>query len=223
MPPTPPPCSSSAACSRRISRATRWLVRWPRSNASRRPGERSGWSPSRARIPTRNRCSSRRSGVAYREHIESHVLWRWLGAHAPDLVLVAGPDAGLVDALTQNIVIGRWPRSRPGGSRPRRDYSTSLTGTVSSRARTEELERRPGTNAAGARLEQLARVYGHDFAQPNYIAAMAIISRLRLGERTPRSSSCSSRTSTGDRATASRVRRRARSPSHHALLRVTRV
>ena len=48
------------------------------------------------------------SGVAYREHIESHVLWRWIGTHAPDLVLVAGPDPGLVDALAE-----RRHRRRP--------------------------------------------------------------------------------------------------------------
>src|SRR5262245_1975138 len=45
------------------------------------------------------------SGVAYREQIESHVLWRWIGTHAPDLVLVAGEDPGLADALSQNVVI----------------------------------------------------------------------------------------------------------------------
>src|SRR5512139_1845590 len=33
------------------------------------------------------------TGIAYRENPESHVLWRWLGAQAPDLVLVAGGDA----------------------------------------------------------------------------------------------------------------------------------
>jgi hypothetical protein len=34
-----------------------------------------------------------------------------------------------------------------------------------------------------ALAEELARVYGHEFATPTYIAAMAVISRLRLGER----------------------------------------
>src|SRR5262249_9118716 len=29
-------------------------------------------------------------GVAYRENAESHALWRWLGIHAPDQVLVIG-------------------------------------------------------------------------------------------------------------------------------------
>src|SRR5688500_19478520 len=27
------------------------------------------------------------TGAAYRESTESHVLWRWIGTHAPDLVL----------------------------------------------------------------------------------------------------------------------------------------
>src|SRR5207342_1934951 len=49
------------------------------------------------------------TGAAYREHAESHVLWRWIGTHAPDVVLIAGPDSGLADALSQNDVadVGR--------------------------------------------------------------------------------------------------------------------
>src|SRR5688572_6119747 len=97
------------------------------------------------------------SGLAYREHIESHVLWRWLGTHAPDLVLVAGPDPGLVDALAQNLVIdiGQIPARRV-------DVSTRSPRAVA---------------------EELAHVYGNEFKQPNYIAAMALVSRLRLGGR----------------------------------------
>src|SRR6478752_508234 len=54
------------------------------------------------------------TGAAYREHAESHVLWRWIGTHAPDLVLVVGPDAGLAEALSQNVVadMGRIPARR---------------------------------------------------------------------------------------------------------------
>jgi len=37
------------------------------------------------------------SGVAYHEHAESQVLWRWLGSQAPDLVLIAGDDDANVD------------------------------------------------------------------------------------------------------------------------------
>src|SRR3954469_22683018 len=46
------------------------------------------------------------AGVAYREHIEAHVLWRWIGTHAPDLVLIAGADQGLTDALSLNVIAG---------------------------------------------------------------------------------------------------------------------
>ena len=51
------------------------------------------------------------SGVAYREHAESHTLWRWLGAQAPDLVLIVGEDFGLAAALGAQTVadMGRIP------------------------------------------------------------------------------------------------------------------
>jgi hypothetical protein len=121
------------------------------------------------------------SGVAYREQIESHVLWRWVGIHAPDLVLVAGPDSGLVDALSQNVVIevGRIPARQV-------DVSTRLLSSLAadvpfSRAH-EEIERRVARSPR-ALAEELARVYGQQFTQPNYIGAMALVSRLRLGER----------------------------------------
>jgi unsaturated rhamnogalacturonyl hydrolase len=120
------------------------------------------------------------SGVAYREQIESHVLWRWMGTHAPDLVLVAGPDAGLVDALSQNAVIdvGRIPvRHVDGATR----LLESATGNIPFSSAHQEIDRRL-TRSPRVLAEELARVYGHDFAQPNYIGAVAIVSRLRLGK-----------------------------------------
>jgi hypothetical protein len=122
------------------------------------------------------------SGAAYREHVESHVLWRWFGTHAPDLVLVAGPDPGLVDALSQNVVIdvGRIPARRVDASTRFLQSVTAAGVTVSSAH--QEIERRL-TRTPRALAEELARVYGHEFAQPNYIGAMALVSRLRLGER----------------------------------------
>ena len=35
------------------------------------------------------------TGHAYRENAEANLVWRFIGAHALDLVLVAGADAGL--------------------------------------------------------------------------------------------------------------------------------
>jgi rhamnogalacturonyl hydrolase YesR len=119
------------------------------------------------------------TGAAYREHIESHVLWRWIGTHGPDLVLIAGADVGLADALTQNIVadVGRIATRRvPTGAA----ILDPLTVPAPSEAH-QELERRVARSPR-VFAEQLARVYGHEFAQPTYIGAMALISRLRLGE-----------------------------------------
>jgi hypothetical protein len=120
------------------------------------------------------------AGVAYREQIESHVLWRWIGTHAPDLVLVAGSDPGLVDALSQGSVIdiGRVPARRVDASTR---FLQPLNTVAFSEAR-QEIARRL-TRTPRALAEELARVYGHDFTQPNYIAAVALVSRLRLGER----------------------------------------
>ena len=58
------------------------------------------------------------TGTAYRDNTESHVLWRWIGIHAPDLVVVAGSgDAPLAAALAQNAVafVGKILSGRIGG------------------------------------------------------------------------------------------------------------
>jgi hypothetical protein len=59
------------------------------------------------------------AGVAYRENSESHALWRWIGIHAPDLVLIAGnEDFGLAEALSQNAAarVARIPARRVNAS-----------------------------------------------------------------------------------------------------------
>jgi rhamnogalacturonyl hydrolase YesR len=121
------------------------------------------------------------TGTAYREQIESHVLWRWIGTHAPDLVLIVGAESGLAEALSDNVVaeIGGIPARRVDASAKILD---ALTAPIERSGAHQELERRMARSPR-VFAEQLARVYGRDFAQPNYIAAMAIISRLRLGEQ----------------------------------------
>jgi rhamnogalacturonyl hydrolase YesR len=120
-------------------------------------------------------------GAAYREHVESHVLWRWIGTHAPDAVLIAGPDAGLAAALSRMVVsdVGPIPARRIDVGAKMLD---GVSEPLESSAARRELERRtarfPREFAA-----DLARGYGRDFSQPTYIAAMALISRLRLGEQ----------------------------------------
>jgi hypothetical protein len=121
------------------------------------------------------------SGVAYREQVESHVLWRWVGTHAPDLVLVAGPDAGFVEALSQNAVadVGLIPARRVEAAT---GFLQSMPAGITFSNAHQEIERRLGRSPR-ALAEELARVYGRQFTEPTYIAAMALVSRLRLGER----------------------------------------
>ena len=58
------------------------------------------------------------TGTAYRENSESHALWRWIGIHAPDLVVIAGnDDSGLAEALSRECGSTCWENS--GASRER--------------------------------------------------------------------------------------------------------
>jgi len=129
--------------------------------------------------PDRRRLQFPPVGVAYRENAESHVLWRWIGSRAPDLVLVAGQDFGLVQALSQNPVagLGRIPATQvePAGALLTAVPMPLLT----SQAHTE-LERRQSRSPRQL-ADELAQVYGQDFDQLTYLPGMALIGRLRLG------------------------------------------
>lgn len=120
------------------------------------------------------------SGTAYKENAESHVLWRWIGIHAPDLAIVVGESGGsFADALSQFSVgsVGKVP-SRVVAAKP--GILRSLTGPIPiSDARLEISRRQKRTPRELA--EQLGKVYGHEFDQPTYISAMALIAQLRLG------------------------------------------
>lgn len=125
------------------------------------------------------------AGRAYRDNPESHYLWRWIGMEAPDLVLVVGQkdvgrqDFGLAEALSGNTVagVGRIPAYRVEAGR-------ALESAVPKRlAKSEariEIENRLGRTPRQV-AEQLATYYGHEFSEPVYIPAMALIGRLRLG------------------------------------------
>ncbi len=121
------------------------------------------------------------TGVAYREHPESHTLWRWLGTQAPDLVLIAGADdSGLAEALnTQTVAdMGKIPARLWSGT------ATDLAvapGSIAKSAAHTELDRRRARSPRQL-AEELATHYGHDFDQPWYIGAIALIARMRLGD-----------------------------------------
>jgi unsaturated rhamnogalacturonyl hydrolase len=117
------------------------------------------------------------AGVAYREEVESNALWRWIGIHAPDLVLVAAnADFGLADALSQNVVAGvaRIPARRVA------PVATILPNQVAKSDARREIERRRGQTPKAV-AEELALIYGRDFDQMTYLPGMSLIARLRLG------------------------------------------
>lgn len=120
------------------------------------------------------------TGTGYKENAESHVLWRWIGIQAPDLVVIAGEtDFGLAEALSQNAVgfVGRIPAQR---SPAKAGLLQSLPPKISFSEARREVDRR-GSRSPLDFAGELSKVYGLDFNQPTYILAMALIARLRLG------------------------------------------
>lgn len=114
------------------------------------------------------------AGIAYRENPESHALWRWIGIHAPDLVMIVGKDEfGLAEALANNVVagIGRIPAQR-GMAMPK---------TVQPSEAHREIERRRNRTPQQV-AEEFAKIYGQDFDLPTYVFGMALIGRMRLGQ-----------------------------------------
>ena len=123
------------------------------------------------------------SGVAYKENVESHVLWRWIGIHAPDIVLVVGVEnCGLIEALSTNPVagVGRIPARHADRVGSKQHILQSLSKDIPPSEAHREIDRRTGRNGLQLAAE-LARVYGHDFDQFSYIPALALIGQLRMG------------------------------------------
>lgn len=120
------------------------------------------------------------TGVAYRENPAAHTLWRWLGAQAPDLVLVADDDAApLVRALESEAVAGM-------GRIPARSWQVDVAalarlGPLAKSEAHEALDRRRARTPKQF-ATALAGIYGQDFDQPWYIQALALVARARLGE-----------------------------------------
>jgi unsaturated rhamnogalacturonyl hydrolase len=119
-------------------------------------------------------------GVAYRDHTESHALWRWIGIHAPDLVLIAGSDqASLAHALSENQVagIGRIPARVVTGN----GLLDAVPATISESEAHHEVNGRQRRSPRQV-ADELSRIYGQDFDQFTYIPGMALIGRVRLGQ-----------------------------------------
>jgi len=124
------------------------------------------------------------TGAAYREHAESHALWRFIGAHAPDVVLIAGEDAaGLSAALAEHAPagVGRVPARTWSPGEAIADLRPADIGVSDAH---REIERRLARTPR-ALAEELAHVYGGNFDQPTYIPAIAMLARLKLGQVDP--------------------------------------
>src|SRR5262249_570130 len=120
-------------------------------------------------------------GVAYRENAESHALWRWIGIHAPDQVLVIGnEDFGLADALSKNAVgrVAPIPARRVAATA---GILTAVPKDMSTSEAHKELDRRRSRSPRQL-ADELAGIYGHDLNQVTYIQALALIARMRLGD-----------------------------------------
>jgi hypothetical protein len=110
------------------------------------------------------------TGTAYRDNTESHYLWRWIGTAASDLVVILDEeDFGLADALAAEHIPVRRDLPRRGEKIPVSELH-------------QEIERRLARSPREVAM-QLAKVYGHEFPQAVYIPGMALLGRLRLGER----------------------------------------
>jgi unsaturated rhamnogalacturonyl hydrolase len=122
-------------------------------------------------------------GVAYRENTESNALWRWIGIHAPDLVIVASTeDFGLSEALSATVVggTGRIPARRAD---LHEHILQTMPKEIPESEAHRELDRRLHRSARQVAAE-LAEVYGHDLNQLTYIPGLALIGQLRLGRVT---------------------------------------
>ena len=122
-------------------------------------------------------------GKAYKDDPVSFSLWRWIGIHAPDLVVIVGDDKSqLLQSLQNEPVagIGLIPVKHFPNATASLDFLLQQAHLNSSEANMEiekRLKRSPDEFAI-----QLAEFYGSDFSTPAYIPGMALIGRMRLGE-----------------------------------------
>lgn len=122
-------------------------------------------------------------GKAYADDPVSFALWRWLGTHGPDLVLIESEtDFDLADALSNRIVagVGYVPALHLYDEEQELGKIMLELDKLPVSAAHEMLDQRL-LRSPTEFAEQLARLYGHDFSWPVYIPGMALIGRMRLG------------------------------------------
>lgn len=124
------------------------------------------------------------------ENDSAHYLWRWIGMHAPDtVILVAEPGdataASLAKALgeTAPCHTGTIPCAVVAPKDAPATLATAVTAAWSPSPARLEMRRRIARSPVEVAAE-LARVYGHKLDPVAYIPALAIVGRMRLGELT---------------------------------------
>ena len=123
------------------------------------------------------------TGKAYADDPVSFGLWRWLGTHGPDLVLIeSNRDFDLADMLSNQIVagVGFVPALHLYDEPEELARIMTETNNLPFSGAHEILDQRLGRSPTEF-AKQLAVVYGHDFSSPVYIPGMALIGRIRLG------------------------------------------
>ena len=129
-------------------------------------------------------------GVFYasEDNVEAQYLWRWIGMHAPDLVLIAADELG-----PSRLALALRPKAAVGGLLAVRESLEGANAASSFRTfLAQPFELSPARREIQSRLArtprevatQLAAVYGHELPNVVYIPAVALIGRLRLGELT---------------------------------------
>ena len=118
-------------------------------------------------------------------NVEAQYLWRWIGMHAPDIVVFPGAGGSLASALMSGAPAGVGSIRAVGrvGAKSGRDVLEPVLQPMPLSAARREIQLRlKRTPVEVAR--QLAEVYGHELPSVVYIPAVAIVGRLRLGELT---------------------------------------
>jgi unsaturated rhamnogalacturonyl hydrolase len=131
------------------------------------------------------------AGSAYDqpENDVAHYLWRWIGMHAPDRVILVATEsdasaASLAKALGEVAPcgVGTIPCTVVAPAEAVASLPAAPASRKPSAARLE-MQRRVARSAVEVATE-LAQVYGHKLDPVAYIPALAIVGRMRLGELT---------------------------------------
>ena len=106
------------------------------------------------------------SGTEYRDNAESHVLWRWIGIQAPDLVVIAGDLMPVGRSSCPQTAAG-FVGTIPGRAVPATSgILQALPSPIAPSEARLEINRRRGRSPRQL-ADELGKVYGRDFAQVN--------------------------------------------------------